>query len=335
MDSLVHTKFIAEDRSYLALLKKEIHSLSIHVGFTGTTLAEIDIIVSELASNLIKHAINGEILVRVLGQAQPTGIELISIDGGPGFENAEKIFSDGYSTTNSLGQGLGAIKRLSDHVSVYSLPGWGTIVLSRVYLSGKNPEVPRQGPHFGSVIVPKTGEVFCGDGLFIKRNSDQYGILAADGLGHGPQAHLAVSLAIEYFKKTTDENLTDIIRGMNDALKKSRGIVGTLVTIDSKEKILKILGVGNISTKMFGSSAKTHLSYNGIIGSNIPNTINQQEFPVETNQLLIICSDGIKSGYDYHRYPKILKYDLSILAAAIYKDYNRKTDDTMVVIVRI
>jgi anti-sigma regulatory factor (Ser/Thr protein kinase) len=335
MDSLVHTRFTAEDRSYLALLKKEIHSISVEAGFSGNTLAQIDIIVSELATNLTKHAINGEILVRVLGQTQPTGIELISIDGGPGLENAEKIFSDGYSTTNSLGQGLGAIKRLSDHVSVYSLPGWGTIVLSRIFHSGKHTETSRHGPQFGSVIVPKPGEVFCGDGLCIKKTEELYGILVADGLGHGPQAHLAVSLAIDYFKKTNENDLTELIRGMNHALKKTRGVVGTIVTLDSKQKILKMLGIGNISTKMFGSNVKTHLSYNGIIGANIPNTINAQEISVEPNQLLILCSDGIKSGYDYHRYPRILKHDLSILAAAIYKDYSRKTDDSMVLVVRI
>jgi hypothetical protein len=99
--------------------------------------------------------------------------------------------------------------------------------------------------------------------------------------------------------------------------------------------MLKILGVGNISSKMFGSNVKTHLSYNGIIGGNIPNTMSEQTISVESNQLLIVCSDGIKSGYDYHRYPRILKHDLSILAAAIYKDYSRKTDDTMVVVIRI
>ncbi|HEX4373276.1 MAG TPA: SpoIIE family protein phosphatase [Puia sp.] len=335
MDSFVHTRFNAEDRSYLSSLKKEIHILSVSAGFAGSVLAEIDIIVSELATNLTKHAINGEILFRILGQNQPTGIELISIDGGPGFENAEKIFSDGYSTMNSLGQGLGAIKRLSDFVSVYSLPGWGTIVLCRIYLSRQNHLHTKNIPQICSIIVPKPGEIFCGDGLYIKQNGDEWAIFAGDGLGHGAEAHYAVSLAIEYFKKTNPDNLTQFIRGMDQALKKTRGLVGTIVTLNCEEKILKLLGVGNISSKMFGSNSKTHLSYNGIIGGNIPNTMSEQTISVESNQLLIVCSDGIKTNYDNQRYPRILKYDLSILAAAIYKDYSRKTDDTMIVIIRI
>jgi len=49
-------------------------------------------------------------------------------------------------------------------------------------------------------------------------------------------------------------------------------------------------------------------------------------------QLLVLCSDSIKLGWDYQKYPNILKHDVAILAAAIYKDYNRKKDASVVVV---
>jgi hypothetical protein len=52
-------------------------------------------------------------------------------------------------------------------------------------------------------------------------------------------------------------------------------------------------------------------------------------------QLLVLGSDGIKLGWDYQKYPKILRHDVTILAAAIYKDYNRKKDDASVVVIRL
>jgi hypothetical protein len=80
---------------------------------------------------------------------------------------------------------------------------------------------------------------------------------------------------------------------------------------------------------------KSHLSYNGIIGMNIPNTMKEQVIDYERGQVLIMCSDGIRTRFDLQKYPGIFRYDLSILAAAIFKDYGRETDDMSVVVGRI
>jgi hypothetical protein len=63
--------------------------------------------------------------------------------------------------------------------------------------------------------------------------------------------------------------------------------------------------------------------------------MNDQQLTIEIPQLLILSSDGIKSGWDYLKYPKILKHDVTVLAAAIYKDHNRKKDDASVVVIRL
>ena len=55
----------------------------------------------------------------------------------------------------------------------------------------------------------------------------------------------------------------------------------------------------------------------------------------ENGQVLLLCSDGIKTKWDLLKYPGVLKYDLSILTAVIFKDYARHTDDMSVVAVRL
>ena len=77
------------------------------------------------------------------------------------------------------------------------------------------------------------------------------------------------------------------------------------------------------------------MAYNGIIGLNVPKTLNAQEIPYEKGQNLILCSDGIKSRWDLLKYTAITRYDLSILCAAILKDYTRNTDDTSVAAIKI
>src|SRR5215204_5128502 len=105
--------FTVADRSYFALLKKDIHVLAAEVGFSSERAGRVDIIVAELVSNLVKHGSGGHLLAKkVLDVNNGAGIELISIDDGPGIPNVKKMMEDGESTKNTLGQGLGAIQRL-------------------------------------------------------------------------------------------------------------------------------------------------------------------------------------------------------------------------------
>ena len=59
------------------------------------------------------------------------------------------------------------------------------------------------------------------------------------------------------------------------------------------------------------------MAYNGIIGLNVPRTLNAQVVDYEKGQTLIMCSDGIKSKWDTNRYAPIQRYDASILSASI------------------
>lgn len=77
------------------------------------------------------------------------------------------------------------------------------------------------------------------------------------------------------------------------------------------------------------------MSYNGIVGHNIPNTINDQHYNIKDFNQLVLCSDGIKTRWEISKYPGILKHDPSILAASIYKDHARRTDDMSVVVIKV
>src|SRR5690349_11528684 len=102
-----HRAYKVADRSYFALLKKEIHALAVSAGFSEGKVGEIDIIVSEIVTNLVKHVGEGQVLVKLIEQFNTQGIELISIDSGRGMSDVSRMVADGVSTTNTLGHGLG------------------------------------------------------------------------------------------------------------------------------------------------------------------------------------------------------------------------------------
>ena len=329
-----HLCFTVADRSYFALLKKEIHAISVKAGFSDRKAGEIDIIVAELVSNLVKHGNGGWLLVKLIREQQVEGMELISIDNGEGINDVSRMMADGISTTNTLGHGLGAIKRLSHVFDVYSLKGWGTVLLSRVFKE----ELPYQKKtnEIRSVVVPKPGEEKCGDAFYCKIGSNAVRLFLGDGLGHGAEAAVAVNTAIQQFKLCREENAADVLRDLHRAVRKTRGLVGAVALYFKNQKTWHICGIGNIATRLInGIEIKTNMSYNGIIGHNIPNSMKDHEVHAENAQILVLCSDGIKTKWDLLKYPGILKHDLSILAAVIFKDHARHTDDMSVVAVRL
>lgn len=336
MVDATHTSFAASDRSYFSLIKKQIHRMAAEGGINPVRVNELDLIVAEMTSNLFKYSDDGEILVGVFANSGSPYIELISIDNGPGMINPAKMMQDGMSTTNTLGHGLGSMKRLSDVFELYSQPGWGTIVLSRVFNEPEKLNKEKLNLLIRPIVVSKPGERVSGDGFVYKKTDKYIKLMLADGLGHGPEANKAVNEAAKAFKIFPDYSPTETLRFIHQNIKKTRGAVINIVGYDMEDRTWSSTGVGNIFLRLFGpSNMKNHMSYNGIIGHNIPNTMNEQQYPVADFNQLILCSDGIKTRIEQNRYPMMHKYDLSILAAAIYKDHARRNDDMSVVVAKV
>ena len=85
------------------------------IGLDETERGKVAIAATEMATNVLKHAHDGQIVCQALGRNGTRGIRLISLDKGPGIPNVHAAMEDGYSTAGSAGNGLGALKRLSSH----------------------------------------------------------------------------------------------------------------------------------------------------------------------------------------------------------------------------
>jgi len=334
MVDATHQSYDASDRSYFAIIKKEVHALAVSKNFPERRVAELDIIVAELTSNLHKYANGGELLLGYFENGGQEYIELLSLDNGPGMSDLPRMMTDGYSSSTSMGHGLGSIKRLSDEFDAFSLKGWGTIVLSRVHKSPSKIK-GRKSFQLKTIVVAKPGETTSGDGYYVKITERHIKLLLADGLGHGAEANLAVNEAVKAFKMCPSDSPVEIIRFLHPFVRKTRGLVGTVAVFDLAAKQFRLAGVGNIAAKLQGPLlAKSHLAYNGIIGHNIPNTMNDQTLRFEDYNQLVLCSDGIRSRWELNRLPGLARTDLSIQAAAIYKDFARRSDDMSVLIAK-
>jgi anti-sigma regulatory factor (Ser/Thr protein kinase) len=337
MDFKPHMSFPLTDRSYQNIIKRDITRLAESYGFSEAETGKVNIIVSEMASNLIKHeTVAGEFLVKPFGKNN-IGLEIICLDQGPGMKDPQRMLEDGVSTVGTSGEGLGAIKRLADEFDLYSVKGVGTIIVARLYKKQHKPKpAARKRFDFGVVMVPKTGETHCGDSWALFEAVDYCSILVADGLGHGEHAQEASQAAVATFLENPKLPPPEQLRVLHNNIKKTRGAVANVATIDLPSQTLTYCGVGNISGRVLAGpeGIKSVISYNGILGHNIPTTLHNHELPWQNNSLLILHSDGLKSKWDLTRYKDLLRHDTSTIAAVLYKEFNRGTDDILVLVSR-
>ncbi|WP_372351885.1 ATP-binding protein [Streptomyces sp. KL116D] len=83
---------------------------------------------SELARNAYVHGKGGTLIVELLTRRGGSGIRLVIQDDGPGIPDLGAALTDGWTTGNGLGHGLGGARRLMDEFHVETRPGAGTTV---------------------------------------------------------------------------------------------------------------------------------------------------------------------------------------------------------------
>jgi anti-sigma regulatory factor (Ser/Thr protein kinase) len=82
-------------------------------GFNEVDAGRAVLVATELATNLIKHARGGEILVGPDEGSGKNGIQVLALDRGRGMTNVQACLADGYSSAGTAGHGLGAVRSVS------------------------------------------------------------------------------------------------------------------------------------------------------------------------------------------------------------------------------
>lgn len=105
-------------------------------GLDRSRTADAALVATELATNLLKHARGGQLLVEAVplpsGWAGSVVVQIAAVDHGPGMCDVPAALGDGFSTAGSLGAGLGTCRRLADDFDLHSVPGRGTVALARI-----------------------------------------------------------------------------------------------------------------------------------------------------------------------------------------------------------
>ena len=325
------------ESSQIGDARRQAARLGAGMGFDDLALGRLALLVTELGTNLVRHATEGLLLIGAYAQSTVATIELISVDRGPGMRDAQQSLMDGVSTAGTGGTGLGAVKRLSAQFLIFSKPGFGTVIVSRLTAdnSSMGPSNEQQASlAFAGICVAAPGESVCGDSWACRRDGANASFLIADGLGHGPEAAVAADAAVGVFMKQAGPGARDIVERCHAALRSTRGAAVAAIDIDVGARSISYCGAGNISARIIsGVEDRSLLSQHGTVGLQM-RKIQSLEYELPLHALLIAHSDGILTRWDLKDVPELLACDPIILAAHLIRNKLRGRDDATVVVVQ-
>jgi anti-sigma regulatory factor (Ser/Thr protein kinase) len=301
------------------------------IGSPEAVTARVALVATELATNLVRHAGGGTLIVQ-RAVADP-GLEILALDRGPGISHLDEALRDGYSTAGTSGHGLGAVSRMADHCEVFSAPGLGTIVLARFVTAPETASRPGTVA-VGGVSLPHPGESVCGDAWAARPVGDRVVVLVVDGLGHGSAAALAAAEAVRLFAERAHLPAEQLMGETHDALRPTRGAAVGIATIRAASGRLGFVGVGNIGGMVQnGGETKSLVSHAGIVGHQC-HKIQEFAYPWSPGSTLVLHSDGLQTRWQLSKYAGLTERHPTIVAAALYRDYVRGRDDVTVVAAR-
>ena len=314
---------IGEVRRAASLLARRSHVSEEDIG-------RLALVITELGTNLIKHASGGMFVFGRSGDDAST-IEVVTLDSGPGIANVAEALRDGHSTTSTPGTGLGAVARQADFFQIYSRPKHGTAVLARVTTAdGKRKTEPST---CGGVSLPFPGEEVNGDGWVRKAVNQHRMLMVTDGLGHGQLAHDASRAACQAFQ-AANGSPREMLAAIHDALRGTRGAAVAVAELDERAGVMRFAGIGNISATVVDATARrSAVSMYGIVGHQV-REMREYTYPWTAESTVILHSDGLTTRWDLDGYPGLLGRDAVLIAAVLWKDHHRRTDDSTVVVAR-
>jgi anti-sigma regulatory factor (Ser/Thr protein kinase) len=331
------TRLAIDEQTQIGAARRSAMELGRIHGLSTDAVGRLAIVVTEAATNIIRHAGRGVMVLRALPSEQAPAIEVLALDKGPGIPDVARAMRDGFSTFGTAGNGLGSMQRLAELFEIYSRPDQGTAVVARI--GNRPPRSAQAIPHhpslddrLGVVCVSPGGETECGDAWRIVVRHQLVAVLLVDGLGHGPEAAAAAAIATRMFPRVAGAAPDVALGAMSEAMRGSRGAALSMVVIDQATRVTRFSGVGNVDARVIALAGTDHLvPQYGIVGHTMP-VVRCVEVPWPAGAQLVMHSDGISNRWRLDAYPGLASAHPALVAGVVYRDFARDRDDATVVV---
>ncbi|MBU0763972.1 MAG: ATP-binding protein [Bacteroidetes bacterium] len=328
--------FIMQEKTVIELRRQSdvskvsrfVSEVASEMGFDKLACAEVALAASEICQNAVKYGEKGTATIRILNSGKI--LQIVVEDSGTGIPNIQEAVKEGFTTSNmSLGLGLKVAQRSVDGFTIESDKGNGAKVTMKKFLPLSHDEIG-----YGVVSIPEKRYNMNGDQYLIKEFEGDKVLLAVfDGSGQGMKAYFVASVVIWFLENNYYKPLEKLCEELHVFLKQysnNRGGAISLALLE-KEKI-SYIGIGDTHAYLTGAENFCLSNNEGIIGEYQLPTLKVSSHKMTGNELLVICTDGLKSG--------ILRENINCelsaqnIANSLFNRYVKEYGDATVLVVK-
>lgn len=307
------------------LVRTKLRAVVQRMGFSPVQQERAELVCTEVLTNQQKYG-RGGLLQLWESQWPVPALELFALDYGPGIPELGRAFEDGYTTSGTLGRGLGAIRRLADEAAVYSVvddgrrrrPWHGVAVWARF----DTREAPLQPYRFGGFLRAYNDDVHNGDLLCVRTHAGRLAWLHMDGLGHGREAEESVTGLDEALER--DEAPDAVIDRVSRVLEGRRGGVGVAGELDGEAA--RLCGVGDITAAAVDGDKHTLPFAPGVLG-HAHRRCAPQRVELAEGTMVLTASDGIRRTWEAASFPGLWTLHPQMVALVMGNVLGRGNDD--------
>ena len=146
------------------------------------------------------------------------------------------------------------------------------------------------------------GQSVSGDLHVVTPCADGVLIAVVDGLGHGDEATAAARIATAVLEQHAGEPVIALVQHCHRALQRTRGVVMTVVALNTREQTLSALGIGNVETVLQRADARARpqresvLLRGGVVGYQLPQ-LQESVIPVTPGDVVVFGTDGVREDF--------------------------------------
>jgi phosphoserine phosphatase RsbX len=150
--------------------------------------------------------------------------------------------------------------------------------------------------------VPHPEQLVSGDLHLVNPVPEGVLIGVVDGLGHGDEATAAARAAIAVLAEHAAEPLVPLVQRCHRALQTTRGVVMTLVAVNTRAHTAAMLGIGNVEAVLLRAHPQDRprresaLLRGGVVGYQLP-ALQAAVVPFEAGDLIALATDGVREDF--------------------------------------
>lgn len=304
--------------------------------------AVVSTIMSELGTNMIKYAEQGDLTVSFSTDPDCV-IEIRAQDCGPGISDLSLAMQDHFTTGNTLGLGLPGVKRMADSFYIASSEA-GTTVVAAKSLRPASKQIKALSPlpivteqfrswDIGSATLPMTGQVRGGDIAVIIEKANILLLVLVDVTGHGERSHILAKQIKEDVEASNERAPIELMLMLHRNLLGTIGAAVGIFAVDCIASRFTYVGVGNTGISRVTGEPWSGMSRDGLLGSRLPN-LTEQCGTLTSGDAFLLWTDGVPDRLGRQYLAQHSGQDAQQIARDIIKTLGKGHDDAGCIVFR-